>query len=84
MLTPPYVRKAMLGYPKDNSDLIQKISVPVLISHGTNDKIVNYPDVEKVANVLTNSELSTYIDIGHVDGSTINHMQVHQGFNIFF
>ena len=65
MLTPPYVRKAMLGYPKDNSDLIEKISVPVLISHGTNDRIVNYPDVVKVANALTNSELSTYIDTGH-------------------
>jgi len=65
MLTPPYVRKAMLGYPKDNSDLIHKLSIPVLISHGTDDRIVNYTDVIKVANALPNSELSTYNDIGH-------------------
>ena len=65
MLTPPYVRKAMLGYPKDNSDLIQKLSIPVLISHGTDDMIVNYTDVIKVANALPNSELSTYNNIGH-------------------
>jgi len=65
MLTPPYVRKAMLGYPKNNSDLIKKITVPVLISHGVEDMIVNYIDVVKVAKVLPNSTLSTYKEIGH-------------------
>ena len=65
MLTPPYVRKAMLGYPKDNSDLIKKIKVPVLISHGVEDMIVNYLDVVKVAEALPNSTLSTYKKVGH-------------------
>jgi pimeloyl-ACP methyl ester carboxylesterase len=65
MLTPPYVRKAMLGYPKDNSDLIKEIKVPVLISHGVEDMIVDYLDVVKVAEVLPNSTLSTYKKIGH-------------------
>lgn len=76
MMTPPYVRQAMMGYPQDNGDLADAITVPVLISHGTEDAIVSYEGGVAIAESLANSEVSTYQDIGHApfmeDGARFN------------
>lgn len=65
MMTPHYVRSAMMGYPSDNSDLAEKMTVPVLVSHGTDDLIVNYDGATAILDVLPNGTLSTYANIGH-------------------
>jgi len=76
MMTPPYVRQAMMGYPQDNGDLADAITVPVLISHGTEDAIVSYEGGVAIAESLANSEVSTYQDTGHApfmeDGARFN------------
>jgi pimeloyl-ACP methyl ester carboxylesterase len=65
MMTPHYVRRAMMGYPSDNSDLAEAITVPVLISHGTDDPIVAYEGAAATANVLSDASVSTYENTGH-------------------
>ena len=65
MMTPHYVRSAMMGYPADNTDLIAKTTVPVLISHGTEDPIVSYEVATTTLDVLPTGTLSTYDNIGH-------------------
>lgn len=65
MMTPHYVRSAMMGYPSDNADLAAKTTVPVLVSHGTEDVIVNYEGATGILDVLPNGMLSTYENIGH-------------------
>ncbi len=65
MKTPYYVRSAMMGYPSDNSDLADKTTVPVLISHGTEDLIVNYEGATAITAVLSDVSVSTYENIGH-------------------
>ncbi len=65
MMTPPYVRQAMLGYPADNSDLAAKLTLPILVSHGTEDLIVSYDGGAAILEVLPNGSLSTYDGIGH-------------------
>lgn len=65
MMTPHYVRSAMMGYPSDNTDLAAKTTVPVLVSHGTKDVIVNYEGATGILDILPNGTLSTYENIGH-------------------
>lgn len=65
MMTPHYVRSAMMGYPLDNTDLVAKTTVPVLISHGTEDPIVSYTVATSTLDILPSSTLSTYENIGH-------------------
>ncbi len=65
MMTPHYVRSAMMGYPSDNADLAAKTTVPVLVSHGTEDLIVNYEGATSIMDVLPNGTLSRYENIGH-------------------
>lgn len=65
MMVPPYVRQAMLGYPADNSDLVDSLTLPVLVSHGTDDRIVSYGGGAAILDVLPDGDLSTYDGIGH-------------------
>ena len=65
MMTPHYVRRAMMGYPSDNTDLAAKTTVPVLVSHGTKDLIVNYEGATRILDILPNGTLSKYENIGH-------------------
>ena len=65
MMTPPYVRQAMLGYPEDNSDLVTVLDLPILVSHGTEDLIVGYGGGSSIVEVLPRASLSTYDGIGH-------------------
>ncbi len=65
LMTPHYVRAAMAGYPADNSDLAATITVPVLISHGTEDAIIDYTGAVSIVDVLPDARVSTYENIGH-------------------
>jgi non-heme chloroperoxidase len=55
----------MMGYPSDNTDLAAKTTVPVLVSHGTKDLIVNYEGATRILDILPNGTLSKYENIGH-------------------
>ena len=76
MMTPNYVRQAMLGYPANNSDLAPQLILPILVSHGTDDLIVSYEGGAAILDVLPNGALSTYDGIGHAP-----FMEDHERFN---
>jgi len=65
MMTPHYVRRAMLGYPANNGDLASKLMLPVLVSHGTEDVVVRYDGAASIMAILPDGTLSTYDGIGH-------------------
>lgn len=65
MMTPHYVRQAMMGYPQDNGDLADTLTVPVLLTHGTKDPIIDYNGAVATLDVIKDGELSSYKDIGH-------------------
>jgi len=65
MMTPAYVRAAMMRDRADNSDIAPALSVPVLVSHGTEDAIVPYGAGTSIMSVLPKAALSTYNGVGH-------------------
>lgn len=65
MMTPAYVRGAMLQFRPDNADLKGKLTVPVLITHGDVDAVVPYQTALDNKTHLPHAALSTYKDIGH-------------------
>lgn len=65
MMTPHYVRQAMMGYPQDNGDLADALTVPVLLTHGTKDPIIDYTGAVATLDVIKDGELSSYEGIGH-------------------
>lgn len=65
MMTPHYVRKAMGGYRFNNAELGDKLALPVLVSHGTDDPIISYNRAADTMGVLPDGLLSTYDGIGH-------------------
>jgi len=65
MMTPHYVRQAMMGYPQDNGDLADILTVPVLLTHGTKDPIIDYDGAVATLDVIKDGELSSYENIGH-------------------
>lgn len=65
MMTPHYVRRAMMGYPQDNGDLADKVTVPVLITHGTKDPIIDHDGAMATLSVMPDGAASSYEGIGH-------------------
>jgi len=65
MMTPAYVRAAMIGDRPDNSDIAPALAVPVLVSHGTEDVIVPYGAGTSIMDLLPDGTLSTYNGVGH-------------------
>ncbi|MBM3515602.1 MAG: alpha/beta hydrolase [Alphaproteobacteria bacterium] len=65
MMTPAYVRGAMLQFRPNNADLKGKLTLPVLITHGDVDAVVPYQTALDNKAHLPHAELSTYTDIGH-------------------
>lgn len=65
MMTPGYVRAAMLSFRPDNADLRGKITVPVLLTHGDLDAVVPYQTSLDSKQHLPHAALSTYAGIGH-------------------
>lgn len=64
MLTPAYVRTA-LRYVPDNSDLVDKVNVPVLLIHGDKDAIAAHSVSVTAQKLIKGSKLLTYQDVGH-------------------
>ncbi|MBU2547573.1 MAG: alpha/beta hydrolase [Proteobacteria bacterium] len=64
--TPPYVRAEAFGRLTENDDILTKISKPVLITHGENDRLVLIAMAEYHKTKIAHARLSRYPDSGHI------------------
>jgi pimeloyl-ACP methyl ester carboxylesterase len=67
MMTPPNIRAILSVRPVDNGDVLAKIRVPVMLSYGRKDVVVN-PDTagHYVASAIPGAKLNYYDDAGHL------------------
>ena len=63
--TPPYVRQAMFSRSFDNDDLLPKLRKPLLITQGTDDKIVRVRAAEEIRAAVPHSTLVLMEGAGH-------------------
>ena len=65
MLVPPDIRGAHLGRPASDGSILAKLDMPVLVSQGSEDKLVLKGLGELTAAVVPGARLSMYNGIGH-------------------
>ncbi|TKK76983.1 alpha/beta hydrolase [Kribbella jiaozuonensis] len=66
MVVPPEVRGALISREIDSDDVLTRLSVPVLVTHGRSDTIVLPSMAEHVLDVCKTARPSWYDGIGHV------------------
>lgn len=66
MLTPPDIRYALLSREIDESDVFSDVAVPVLVTHGREDRIVLPSMSERILASCPTSTASWYEDVGHM------------------
>lgn len=65
MSVPPYVRQALLTRPLDNDDLLPKIRKPVLITHGTDDRIIKPVAADRHKAQMPHAQMHMMANTGH-------------------
>ena len=65
MLVPPGIRGAHLGRPASDGGILAKLDVPVLVTQGSEDKLVLRGLGELTAAIVPRARLSLYDGIGH-------------------
>lgn len=55
--TPPYVRQAMFARAFDNDDLLPNLRIPVLLTHGTADRVAKPLAAEQVKALVPHAQL---------------------------
>jgi non-heme chloroperoxidase len=65
MMVPPKVRAALTGRPLDASESMSKLKIPVLVSHGREDRNAKIGAGEYTASVIPGAKLSIYDGVGH-------------------
>lgn len=65
MVVPPAIRKLMIARSVNPGDMLPKIDVPVLLTHGTEDGLLLPSMSRYAATKLPNARLSIYEGIGH-------------------
>jgi non-heme chloroperoxidase len=65
MMVPPKVRLGMSNRPLNVDDLLQSLRLPVLVTHGAEDKNSNLIAAEYTAKMIPGAKLSVYQGIGH-------------------
>ncbi len=65
MMVSPQIRAATMAWPGNFSQVLKRIAVPTLITHGTQDRITLPCAAELTASKVSGSRLSWYDDIGH-------------------
>ena len=65
MLVPPSIRRAHLNRPASDDSILAKLDVPVLVTQGSEDKLVLKGLGELTAAVVPGARLSMYDGIGH-------------------
>lgn len=66
VMMPAYVRRAMAGRKLDNTDIVNQVTVPVLLSRGSGDIMMPANDTDVAMVTLTDSTFSFYEDTGHL------------------
>src|SRR5215470_9290491 len=65
MMVPPKVRLGLSNRPLDVDDLLKSLKLPVLVTHGSEDKNSNLIAAEYTAKMIPGAKLSVYQGIGH-------------------
>jgi pimeloyl-ACP methyl ester carboxylesterase len=65
MMVPPAVRGAMGGRPHDATDMMSKANIPVLVTHGAEDRNIKLSAAQYTASVIPGAKLSVYEGVGH-------------------
>jgi pimeloyl-ACP methyl ester carboxylesterase len=65
MMVPPKVRVGMGGRPLDVDDMLRGLRLPVLVTHGAEDKNSKLIAAEYTAKMIQGAKLSVYQGIGH-------------------
>jgi non-heme chloroperoxidase len=65
MMVPPKVRLGLSNRPLDIDDILRKLELPVLVTHGSEDKNSNLIAAEYTAKMIPGAKLSVYQGIGH-------------------
>ncbi len=62
---PSHVREALGSRVVDNDDVLHRLTLPVLISHGLEDRVVLPESSHHIASVVPDAQVSLYPGIGH-------------------
>jgi non-heme chloroperoxidase len=65
MMVPPKVRAGLSGRPLDATEIMSKLAIPVLVSHGAEDKNAKVETAKYTASVIPGAKLSIYDGTGH-------------------
>lgn len=66
MIVPAQIRGYMLKRPQPYEEALKKITVPVLVSHGLEDRVALLSAARYVASVVPHARTSFYAGIGHM------------------
>jgi pimeloyl-ACP methyl ester carboxylesterase len=66
VVVPPYVREGLLSRAVDNDDVLGRLRVPVLITHGAEDRVVLPAAAEQHAALIPHARTSFHPGVGHV------------------
>jgi non-heme chloroperoxidase len=64
-VVPPYVRQAMLSRTLSHDGLLEGLTTPVLVAHGTDDEIVLPAMTEHHARLIPHAKTAWYQGVGH-------------------
>lgn len=65
MMVPPKVRVGLGGRPLDATEVMSKLKIPVLVTHGSEDRNSKVGNAEYTAKTIPGAKLSVYQGIGH-------------------
>jgi non-heme chloroperoxidase len=65
MMVPPKVRGALGGRPLDATEIMSKLKLPVLVTHGAEDRNSKVGTAKYTASVIPGAKLSIYDGVGH-------------------
>lgn len=64
-MTPPFVRRAMLGWAVDHDDLLPRLDIPALVIHGMDDRVLLPEAGRHIAALMPRATLRLYGACGH-------------------
>lgn len=65
MMVPPKVRAGLNGRPLDGTAAMSKLTIPVLVTHGAEDRNAKLATAKFTASVIPGAKLSIYDGVGH-------------------
>ena len=65
VIVPPHVRRALFSRPPENDDPLPQIACPVLLTHGSADRVILPSLSEHHASLMPNATLSRFEGFGH-------------------